>query len=359
MEKRRDATLVIVAGGFGLLVGRVLLAKFPGSDMFGGDVPIPQVWTKDADLRLSLALNLVLLGLAGWHFIRFGLGKLLVIGLLAAGALQFTIVDFGDGDLVWSEGYSGDELVGVWLIIASAVVVLLAVVWSFVGERPASVTFSSYFFSEGPAGSNAQPAQWGAIVDEGQSPPEGWWLSSDGKWYPPEQHPDYVPPPPGPNPLPSLRLRGRWVIVIGAVVGFWIIGQIFFSDEVPPLETASDADDQGSVQDEEWGIELDGDGVGIHILHMTKTFSPVEEAEIEDLGGRLVWEETEIELCALDITYVGDGFVQIGNGGGPITEECDTGIGRAFDDFGLPESACVFVQADGVDDEYCAPLTVD
>ena len=23
---------------------------------------------------------------------------------------------------------------------------------------------------------------------------EGWWVASDGKWYPPEQHPDYVPP---------------------------------------------------------------------------------------------------------------------------------------------------------------------
>src|SRR5579872_1864854 len=28
---------------------------------------------------------------------------------------------------------------------------------------------------------------------------EGWWIASDDKWYPPEQHPDYIPPPP---PLP-------------------------------------------------------------------------------------------------------------------------------------------------------------
>jgi hypothetical protein len=29
----------------------------------------------------------------------------------------------------------------------------------------------------------------------------GWWQASDGKWYAPELHPDYRPPPP-PNPAP-------------------------------------------------------------------------------------------------------------------------------------------------------------
>lgn len=27
----------------------------------------------------------------------------------------------------------------------------------------------------------------------------GWWIASDGKWYPPETHPDYRPPPPPPS----------------------------------------------------------------------------------------------------------------------------------------------------------------
>jgi uncharacterized RDD family membrane protein YckC len=32
----------------------------------------------------------------------------------------------------------------------------------------------------------------------------GWWIASDGKWYPPHQHPQYVPPPPPtPPPPPS------------------------------------------------------------------------------------------------------------------------------------------------------------
>lgn len=32
------------------------------------------------------------------------------------------------------------------------------------------------------------------MSDVSQGP--GWWIASDGKWYPPEQHPDYRPPPP-------------------------------------------------------------------------------------------------------------------------------------------------------------------
>jgi hypothetical protein len=35
------------------------------------------------------------------------------------------------------------------------------------------------------------------MTDTSQGP--GWWLASDGRWYPPEAHPNYVPPPP-PNP---------------------------------------------------------------------------------------------------------------------------------------------------------------
>ncbi len=34
------------------------------------------------------------------------------------------------------------------------------------------------------------------MSDVSQGP--GWWLASDGRWYPPEQHPNYTPPPPSP-----------------------------------------------------------------------------------------------------------------------------------------------------------------
>jgi hypothetical protein len=113
------------------------------------------------------------------------------------------------------------------------------------------------------------------------------------------------------------------------------------------------------VQDEEWRIALNEQGVGIHAVFMIKTLGPLEEADIEELGGRLVWEETEIELCAIGIRSVGDGFVQIGDIF-QTTEGCgpDAGMQQTFDEFGPPETACVYVRADGVDDEYCAPLTV-
>jgi hypothetical protein len=32
---------------------------------------------------------------------------------------------------------------------------------------------------------------------------QNWWQASDGKWYPPETHPDYVVPLPPPPPTPS------------------------------------------------------------------------------------------------------------------------------------------------------------
>lgn len=43
------------------------------------------------------------------------------------------------------------------------------------------------------------------MSDSSQGP--GWWQASDGKWYPPESHPNYsAPPPPGPTlpPAPTL-----------------------------------------------------------------------------------------------------------------------------------------------------------
>ena len=43
---------------------------------------------------------------------------------------------------------------------------------------------------------------------------EGWWKAVDGRWYSPEQHPDYVaPPPPPPPPPPSTGSPGP---------GYWL-----------------------------------------------------------------------------------------------------------------------------------------
>lgn len=79
---------------------------------------------------------------------------------------------------------------------------------------------------------------------------EGWWLASDGKWYPPELHRDYVPPAPPPLPLPSIPTppspagpsqpegnqatawyKRRWVHVTGGALVSLVVVSALFSDD--------------------------------------------------------------------------------------------------------------------------------
>lgn len=46
---------------------------------------------------------------------------------------------------------------------------------------------------------------------------DGWWQASDGKWYAPEQHPDYRPPPPPVLQRPSADFLA-WVNSAGPYV---------------------------------------------------------------------------------------------------------------------------------------------
>lgn len=43
------------------------------------------------------------------------------------------------------------------------------------------------------------------MVDNGRGV-NGWWLASDGRWYPPEQRPSVVLPPEPPDPPPAEHL---------------------------------------------------------------------------------------------------------------------------------------------------------
>ncbi len=51
------------------------------------------------------------------------------------------------------------------------------------------------------------------MSDVSQGP--GWWLASDGKWYPPGQPPSYVPAPP-PMPYPYVSSNGYGTMMPGA-----------------------------------------------------------------------------------------------------------------------------------------------
>jgi hypothetical protein len=122
----------------------------------------------------------------------------------------------------------------------------------------------------------------------------------------------------------------------------------------------------------DWTITLDTRGAGIHTVFMIADVSPLTVDDLQDLGGRLVWEETEVVLCTdprpgqfgrfISIREVGDGFLRIGDGFQTNSQgarcSINTAMENAFDDFGLPETACLFVRANGVDSEYCAPLNV-
>jgi len=70
---------------------------------------------------------------------------------------------------------------------------------------------------------------------------EGWWIASNGKWYPPERTPGHAPPPPPPDDLPAppsspsnaavpggvppdLLRAGPWLIM--AAAGLAVLGSV-------------------------------------------------------------------------------------------------------------------------------------
>jgi hypothetical protein len=59
------------------------------------------------------------------------------------------------------------------------------------------------------------------MSDVSQGP--GWWLASDGKWYPPQQQPGYQPPPPAP---PQKKRHGCLLFIGGAVVVVVLLGVV-------------------------------------------------------------------------------------------------------------------------------------
>jgi hypothetical protein len=107
-----------------------------------------------------------------------------------------------------------------------------------------------------------------------------------------------------------------------------------------------------------WGITLNDSGPGVHLVFMEADVRPLTTNDVENVSGRLIWDETVVDLCTIHIRQEGVGFLHIGDIF-QTSEGCGnnpTAMQDAFDDFGLPETACVTVSFDGVDHEYCAPL---
>jgi hypothetical protein len=130
----------------------------------------------------------------------------------------------------------------------------------------------------------------------------------------------------------------------------WYVGEIRLDEAESPAEHVTAVD---------WGIAIDGAQPGVHIVDMVVDARPLAPDQVDAVSGRLVWDETVVDLCRIEIRDVGVSFVHVGDIFG-TDEGCGdnpTAMQDAFDEFGLPETACVEIRAAGVDHEYCAPLS--
>lgn len=286
----RAGRLVILAGAVGTVAGALIASAVDDS----------RRGVLDRSTSGAVALSLLLLLLAVWNVRAWGLGKLAAVAFLAAGAVLFTLFDFGDGTPLW-EAHTGIDLVGRWLQVGSAAVALLGVPWSLAEllrpspQRTEDVTLSV-----------------------------SWWQ--------------------------------RWgLLLVGVVIALWIIGRLFSDNEV-----AQPADRPTGPVADEWSIVThpSEDGGTYRDVHMITTLDAVDPSTIDGLSGRLVWNDTDLELCGVEIIWGDDEVIQVG-GYFPTVEECESAMVDAFEEHGLPEIGCLYVTVDGVEDELCEALVLD
>jgi hypothetical protein len=137
---------------------------------------------------------------------------------------------------------------------------------------------------------------------------------------------------------------------------------LFSSGVDSPFVPLRDLDEAigGYTPEMTWGITLDDPywGPGIHTVFMIADFHPLTVDQVDDLSGTLIWDETVVDLCNIQFRHVGDGYLFVGDIFQTV-EGCGsnpTAMQDAFDEFGIPNVACLTVTAGGVDHEYCAPL---
>jgi hypothetical protein len=108
----------------------------------------------------------------------------------------------------------------------------------------------------------------------------------------------------------------------------------------------------------QWEVHLSDWDPGVHTVFMELDVHPLSASLVEDVSGRLIWDETVVDLCNIGMESKGVGLLHIGDTF-QTSEGCGsnpTAMQDAFDQFGLPDMGCVRVIVDGVDYEYCAPL---
>jgi hypothetical protein len=82
------------------------------------------------------------------------------------------------------------------------------------------------------------------MSDTQQGP--NWWKASDGKWYPPESHPDYRPPPPPSGGRRRKEKRGTsvWKLALGVCLGlmlFLVVCSALISSGVKKITDTKEA----------------------------------------------------------------------------------------------------------------------
>lgn len=109
----------------------------------------------------------------------------------------------------------------------------------------------------------------------------------------------------------------------------------------------------------EWSIALNDTGPGEYTVSMIASAGLLSRGRVEDLAGRLIWDETVVELCGIGFrSYEADAFLRIGDIF-QTTEGCGanpSAMQDAFDQFGVPDTACLSATVGDTDHEYCAPL---
>ena len=164
---------------------------------------------------------------------------------------------------------------------------------------------------------------------------QGWWLASDGKWYPPQQAPQPPPPPPGlPGPGWWQATDGRWYPPQGPMhppaanllpkkpvykrVWFWVLisvgvvlGGCVSIVSVVGARVDHDAHVKHTVV-----YAVSGTGTAFKITYATLQEGNGQNGQVSLSNAPLPWSKT-VTASGLFIGF--DVTATVGDGGGSIT----------------------------------------